>query len=76
MTFSDIRRTDREQVLSGVESSIQQGMTSESVGRYVTVAREYGTKYGISNLVEAWIQEGRQVFPSQEAARTWAETLP
>jgi hypothetical protein len=50
-------------------------MTRDSVNQYVEIAREYGKKHRIEELVEEWIQEGRTI-DSPESAREWANSLP
>lgn len=70
------RQDDRNEVLTAVHLSIQEGMDPGSVGHYASLARKYAKKYGIESIVEDWLLEGRKVFYPVETARDWAETLP
>lgn len=70
------RETDREKVLKIVKRSIAQRMSSSSVNEYVEPARGYAKEYGIEDLVEDWLKDGRNEFVSQESAEAWAKTLP
>lgn len=71
------RQSDRAKILEEVEKSIQQNMPSYSRNQYIILAREYGVKYGVSEMVEDWLLDWRnQDFHTQSELRDWANTLP
>lgn len=66
----------RQAVLDAAYKSIDARMTRHSVRDYIDLAEEYAKCHGIEPAVREWILEGRQEFPSEEAAREWADSLP
>lgn len=66
---------DRQTVIKTINKAIEERMPAHRMEVCHEFARQYGQKYGISNLIEDWINDGRNVTSPEEALE-WLESLP
>lgn len=66
---------DRQTVIKAINKAIEERMPAHRMEVCHEFARQYGKKQGISNLIEDWINEGREISSTEDAWK-WADSLP